>query len=455
MASIEMAGLDAASRALGRALGPVPAPAAGGLLGLEHEFVVRDRGGATIDVRTIVHGLGCGRRDLDPADPHAYRLRSGAVVTCDEAEAEVAIAPQPGGGDFASRVVRSAAAARGVLRRKLPTGLRLEGWSTHISVSVSDRAVRAVAERYATTFAPALMLLLDLPRSPGLLIRPRPGRLELGGEYVAGAALLAAVTFAAGSARALAEEILGGRPISLPPLEGRIRAADVRQGWYVDRRAFGEDLYARGRAAALPLRGGGVTSAQERLEAAWAVARAALVGSAGVDEEDLRLTDAVVAGRLPLPMEPGRIPSNWLPAATGATPHPFGTATRIRVRPALGIAPVMLTWDLAVYLVQAGDHSRHAFIAVPGRVLERFQDAFDDGALDSVLAGYLGRPAEGRRLDGHAQTHEPGMYDELGPRLALLAPEPGVAPAPGRRVPSLVDLIAGWTRTRDLRQSHA
>jgi hypothetical protein len=59
--------------------------------GLEHEFRVLD-GPRPVDFRRVIHGLGLGQPNLDPADPNAYRLPSGSAVTCDGAEAEIALA---------------------------------------------------------------------------------------------------------------------------------------------------------------------------------------------------------------------------------------------------------------------------------------------------------------------------------------------------------------------------
>jgi len=182
-----MSGTAAGRRTLARLVGPPRQPDPGALVGLEHEFVVRGSDGSRIDFRGLIHELGIGRRHLDPSDPHARRLPSGAVVTCDDGEAEIAIPPVAGTSGFATRVVEAAAHARAGLQRSLPRGYRLEGCSTHLSVSLPDPLLEACARRYPVTFAPALMLLMDGPHSPGLLVRPRPGRLELGGEFVAGA----------------------------------------------------------------------------------------------------------------------------------------------------------------------------------------------------------------------------------------------------------------------------
>ena len=49
-----------------------------------------------------------------------------------------------------------------------------------------DEHVVAVARFVAERLAPVLMLAFDRTDSPGILVRPRRGRLEVGGEYLTG-----------------------------------------------------------------------------------------------------------------------------------------------------------------------------------------------------------------------------------------------------------------------------
>src|SRR5580658_279588 len=79
-----------------------------GVVGLEHEYRVHV-GGIPVDFRTLVHRIELGQRHLDPADPNAYRLASGAALTADEEEAEIALAPIVVAPGFGSRVAATAA----------------------------------------------------------------------------------------------------------------------------------------------------------------------------------------------------------------------------------------------------------------------------------------------------------------------------------------------------------
>src|SRR5262245_16486221 len=122
------AGDDFARLLLGRAR-VRRGPAVGELLGVEHEFVVRSAA-EVVDFRDLIGGLRLPGRRLDPGDRFATRLSSGAVVTADGREAEIAIAPVPRVPGFAKRLDRDAADARRILERALPRGTSLEGYST-------------------------------------------------------------------------------------------------------------------------------------------------------------------------------------------------------------------------------------------------------------------------------------------------------------------------------------
>ncbi len=403
-------------------------------LGLEHEYRVRCDN-HQIDFRTLIHSLGLGQDHLDPGDPNAYRLSSGESLTCDDAEAEVALPPircRPG---YTGRVETRARTGRAHLRRVVPAGLDLEGYSTHLSVSVPDTVTARVATLYARTFAPALMLLMDRRYSPGLLIRPRPGRVELCGEFAEGYSLRAVAAFAVGSVMACAAAVAGGRTVraSFPPaLTVRLAPDDHRYGWYVDRTAFGQNLYTYARKTPLRPAGGGIISAQQHLEAAWQSARRTLDGC--VDEHDLWAPDRMVSGALPLPTEDacgapdaGSAPvagdENYEPTLEHTRVSPFGSLLKTRHRPGFDMAPVMVTWDVTVFLIVNPDRTRRAFACLPRTACSRFLTGLVTGKFDSLIGAYLNEPPSGRRLYKRAQTAAPGLYDGLGPRRGLLPVE--------------------------------
>ena len=229
-------------------------------VGVEHEFVVRCND-ATLDFRTVLPDLFPGVVRADPADPYAIRHGCG-VITADAAEAEVATPPVTIRSGFAMETAVAAANVQQHMIEACPAGFVFSGYSTHISVSWSPRRDDWLARRWALTFGPAMMLILDSPTSPGLLVRPRPGRLELCGDYCDGPRLAGAVAFAAASVAHLLR--VGARAMRPFVVDAALQPARDRYGWYLDRAAFGADLY---RSGAELHRGGQPVSAVDHLDA--------------------------------------------------------------------------------------------------------------------------------------------------------------------------------------------
>src|SRR5215471_11368680 len=174
-------------------------PGPGDLLGLELEFSARSQAGGRVHFGSLLHRLALDGTLLDPGDPNADRCSWGGVITSDGAEAEIATPPvwtRPG---FTGEFQAWAEAGEAALRRAVPRGIELGGYSAHVSAAMPARLNDPVCRLYAETFAAGLMLLMDRADSPGLLVRPRPGRTELCGEYIHGQALPAVMAFVAGT----------------------------------------------------------------------------------------------------------------------------------------------------------------------------------------------------------------------------------------------------------------
>jgi hypothetical protein len=409
-----------ASAHLAAKIGDAPVPL---WVGLEHEFLVFDRQGGRVDFRLVVHDLALGRRDLVPSDRHAYRLSTGSMVTADTTEAEIAVPPAEVRPGFTRLVDGWARYERQRLGRRA-SWLSFVGDSTHLSVTMppgidGDRA----ADLFARHFAPGLMLLLDQRHSPGLLVRPRPYRLELGGEYAVGRALRAALAYATGAALACyAAAARGGGRAELPPrLAPVLERGVLRYGWYVSRHAFGDDLYEQGRATSLPLASGGIMAAGDHLTEGWRIARLHLEPLAA--RGDLEDADALVAGKRGLPCEQPDGSRAAGPTRSRRPRSAFGAALQPRRRAGYQLAPVMLTWQAAVFVVARDADERRAYLAVPGRLLDRFGRALDAGELDAVVVDYLGRPISRRTMRSLRDVARPGLFDRLGLRAGLLAPE--------------------------------
>jgi hypothetical protein len=344
--------------------------------GVEHEYEVRDAAGAVVDFRELADTLDLGRR-LDPGDPHAHRGAWGGAVTADGREAEVVSPPVPVDVGTPELVHAYATAGRRHLDEHLPEGSTLTGYSTHVSTAVPGDVVRRAALLVVRRLSPALMLLLDRRTSPGLLVRPRPGRLEVCGEYVQGRALrhTVAVVIAAGQ---LCTDAAASRQLreGLPPrLRVRSERAKGRYGTYVDRTAFGPDLYTAGRTAVLRRRGGTITAGEHLAEVVAALddrLRALL------SPDDLAGLHAVVAGAEPLPCERDEeLPDDEPRLAV----DPLDL--RNRQVSDVGVEIVRATWW--TYVVKL-DGPRMRWLTVPRAWVRSFLDRLDDGSLDDVLA---------------------------------------------------------------------
>ena len=412
-----------------RVPGDVP-PRPGGLLGLELEFSVRSAQGGQVHFGSLIHRLALDGTALDPGDPNAYRCSWGGVITSDGAEAEIATPPVRTRPGFTARLQGWAGTGEAELCRVVPHGTGLDGYSAHLSAAMPARLNDRVCRLYAETFAADLMLLMNRIDSPGLLVRPRPGRAELCGEFVEHEPLAAAAAFVAGSTRACAAAVRrqSGRAAALPPrLDVRLARAVQRYGWYVDRAAFGTDLHAAGRRALLPRASGGTISAQSHLELAWQAAREALADDAAAS--DLHAAEAMVTGSLALPAEqsqpddaPGRQRDRHVPfPLDGSVVPDTSPSLCMHIRPGFTLRPVATTWDFTVF--EAVSPARSAYTCIPRDSLPAFVAALEEGALDDTIAAYLAASTRRRVLSASRQTTRPGLYDRMDAPAQLLAPE--------------------------------
>ena len=268
------------------------------------------------------------------------------------------------------------------------------------------------------------MLLTSHEKTPGLLVRPRPARLELGTEYVAGAHLRGAAVFAVGSViasvRAASAPFHRRARTGLPPmLQVRTQPAVERYGLYVDRAAFGEDLFRVGRDTMLYRTSGRSITAQQHLEVAWECAREALEGLAAPD--DLEATELMVVARLPLPVEAG---GTGTFAGSNERPHsPLGGVIVARCRPDYQVRAFLATWSFSVFEIERRDEGRTAYCCIPLDVLDQFLHELDAGVLDATITAFLAAAPQGRVLADVRQTEEPGLFDGIGPPIGLIPAE--------------------------------
>ncbi|MEP6666926.1 MAG: hypothetical protein ABJA81_10800 [Nocardioidaceae bacterium] len=342
--------------------------------GIEQEFAVRDRGSQVDFRRWTTSGAVPGRR-LDRDDPNAYRQSWGGVITADGDEAEIATPPEPLEPEFTAALTASLGRLRGELRSVV--GERTcHGVSTHLNVEVDNRTVVAAAQRFARRHSAAMMLLLDRADSPGLLVRPRHSRLEIGGEYATGPQLRAAMVFAAAAA-VDCERASFAPPLGHPALE----PARERFGWYVDRRAFGPDLYSEGRKARV-----GRCTAQDLLDWSWSRVRDR--AEALMSPGEVGFVDAAVDGRHPLPCEDPD-PDDVLAAGS-----PDGVALDLTADRILGpvtLSPLILTWDHAAFALTDGRTTR--YVALPTEQADPWVESFSAGELTPWCLQLLATPA--------------------------------------------------------------
>lgn len=311
---------------------------------------------------------------LDPSDPNARRGSWGGVLTLDGLDPEIVTAPAALRLGCINRLHDTLVHGQEALSQDLGAAgvdVDLSGYSTHVSIEVPDDRVVAVARQVLARHAPALMLAFDRVDSPGILVRPRPGRLEICGEFTAGR------QFRTAAALSLGVALLADRTVRRPwtgrsaaRVRGSLVPAVERYGWYVDREAFGSDLYRDGRTARLRGRwtSQALRTAQDALHRTWSLARPLaepLLTIGGLHEVD-RLVD----GHDPIPCE--------LPVLDDDTPviqaprHSYaardlGEGIRLEVEAA--------TWYRAVLRVDLPEGSR--WVTVPGRSLDALLTAID------------------------------------------------------------------------------
>ncbi|MCC6387661.1 MAG: PKD domain-containing protein [Dehalococcoidia bacterium] len=396
-------------------------PAAAALVGIEHEFRVLGPAGAPVDFRELLPNLPVRAPRLDPGDRNARRLPTGLALTADGPEAEIATPPVPVVPGFERHAAALAAEGRATLAALLPAGHTLEGYSTHVSLSVPGGGLDAFAREYALVFGPAIAALGESPRSLGIYVRPRPGRLELCFEFAEDTRLATVIAVAAGTVRALYERAQG-----LPrALDVNLLPARERYGYRLHRRAaFGFDSYTAGREALLPLVSGGNTTLGARTGQAIASAIHAL--GPALDPETASLLNGIAAGRHPLGIEGGA-----LPALAPATDAPAFAAPRPWHRPGYRAVPCIATWDFTLYRLEG---ARTAFACVPRAAHPAFVSELEAGALDAIIVRFLAAPAASATLASHAQTTSAALFDRMTPDPRALLPserEPALAHVPG------------------------
>jgi hypothetical protein len=365
-------------------------------VGVEHEYAVWS-GSTQLDFRRLLPAVTDGLRALDPGDPRACRLPSGVMLTADGREAELATPPLPWDGSAPGRLDALLATERSVLAARVADVAdadRVTGFSTHVSVTVPDQLVVDVGRQFVRHCGLATALVAEPRSSSGLLVRPRRGRLEIGGEYAEGEHLVAMVTFVGSAVSALLADVRPPRlpqPVAVPARE--------KFGWFLPPEMTYADLLEQGRAAHAGL-----------LEAAWAWARPSCLRD-GVDPTPvdrlaagarLRLEDQhTPADACTIRSEPGDVGS------TGRRTGPRRLAGEVEAE------TLWLTWQYVVWVFGDGRRTVHAVLPVDQE--PEFLTRLDAGEYDEVVRRELGRRLGRRRLVVHAQLGDAAWWHDVRP----------------------------------------
>jgi hypothetical protein len=373
------------------------------LVGVEREYRVIDVAGQATDFRSMINALGLPGGRLDPSDPNAHHLPSGVLLTADGAEAEAAIPPVAVEPGFSHHVSGWAERSEDALVEALPRGTSIEGFSTHLNVSVGGDVV-ASSRLFARHFGAPMLSLLDLADSPGLLVRPRAGRLELGGDYVDGEQLRVALTFAVAAARCCDDVVRSRRRHPLPsPVARRLERAKDRPGWFIAREG--------------PID-------RSVLDEAWSLVRDDF--TVDIDASEVAAVDAVVQGHRPLPSENVTGPDH----EDITLRSPFASL-HAREQGSLRVEVRAISWAAVAFDVHAGRPTFQVF--VPRRWLPSFLERLDAGALRDALTAPPGR----RERSGPRVVHE--RFDAR----MVVPPEPAFPRRWLTRAPEVAGALAG------------
>jgi hypothetical protein len=390
-------------------------------VGVEHELCVW-AGDDQVDFRHVLPRVVEGLRALDPGDPRARRLPSGVMLTADGREAELATPPVRWGGVAPATIDALLAAERSVLARRVAEEAgaeRITGFSTHVNVGVPDDRVVDIGHALTRYAGLATAVVAEPASSSGLLVRPRRGRLEVGGEYAEGAHLVAWVTFLGSAIAALLADTA---PPDVPPPV--TVASREKFGWY---------LPVEGAYAALL---GDPREARALLGEVWAWARPWCL-QGGVDTGPVA---GLVAGA-PLRSEDRTTPAGLCTTGQRDVPSlPRPDTGPRRLADGTEAETTWLTWSHVVWTFSSDHRQVHAVLPVGEEAA--FLAHLDRGELDDAVRAELRRRVGRRRLLVHA---------DVGRRRWWHTVRPG-ALVPAERGPDgAVPLVSRRRAARELR----
>jgi hypothetical protein len=262
----------------------------------------------------------------------------------------------------------------------------MTGFSTHVNVAMPDDEVVSLGRVFAESCLAAMADVMEPEPSSGIFVRPRRARLEVGGEYVEGRDLCAALTLMAACVETLRS---GQRPPVVPP--PGLSPSREKFGWY---------------ASTLPV---------GQLRPVWEWARPAAIAR-GIDPAPV---DELASEHRLL----RRFRSDDFAQCTfGGEPDPTSTLPDVglRVLPSGVMAETeWLTWDHVVWLFE-DSRGRRCRAVVSAADEQQFLTDVEAGAYDDVLRRMLRRWVRTTKLHRNAQLHGLTWWHELRP--AALVP---------------------------------
>lgn len=379
------------------------------LIGVEQEFDLFS-GESYLDFRRLFPQVVARTRSVPFRNcDSAVILDAGYMLACDGREAEFATAPVDWHGDGCLSLAREAVRCRlHMLRLLKESGVpRVSGYSTHLSVSVPIGREWEIARAFAKTVGPALILLMEARQSPGLLIRPRRGRLEIGSEYLDDERqIAAAILLLTGAVRAYLQDPSLWRQYPRVRLK-RWEAANIRPGIYLPHDAYGESLHERGRAAPLELTNGEQITAGKILESCAELSLCALKGQ--VSRSAARTLQRAVRKVGSLQIEQQRDPA----VIKSRSSYRSASQAKTLIRLASGsrdVTPAFVDWEGAAFSWNGKDVP--LILGIPWSGLPQFFAAAEKKQIPEFIAS-LG-PAQAQ-LNSLNQLRAPRAYASIDP----------------------------------------
>lgn len=346
----------------------------------------------------------------------------GLRLMADGHYAEIASPPERVSTHTAEELCDSTAWAERRLRallmqqeRRTGATMAIEPYSCHYNVGSAPFADGwAVARRVACAFGPLLALITSRPPVMGIIVRPRPGRIEIVGDLVADPGQFRAACLIVWGAVALAlQEDAGSAVADLPTLPAdSLVPARTRPGLRLTLPPLDAASIASLSKLLLPLSSGGRLELGEWAARCWSSLRS-MVAAAFGSAETARVDGFVdfsrptaFAGAIPAGHAEENRTVAWLttPFAGGLTPRQVGDWR---------LSPRFVDWHFIV--LDARNHRRRALLTLPENRFQQYVDGVLDPAVGRALDAIPDNGTRGSRIDDLAQGETMALHADVDP----------------------------------------